>query len=230
MDLSNFIPWVSFLAGLGGSLHCVGMCGGLVATCSNSSVGPYAYQFGRLIGYSLLGLFAGSLGSFFGIEFSSSGPGVYLSLISSLLMGGLLIFWGVKNYTGAHFSFPVPKSFRKLQSSLWQKAMGNLNGYKKGLSIGFLSIFLPCGLLYGAVISIASFQSPLIGSLSMMTFWLGTLPALATSGEIFKRIFIPLKEKLPRISSISLIVIGVATILWRVYILFNSSGAGESCH
>ena len=64
IDVQHFFPWVSFLAGLSGSLHCVGMCGGLVTASCDKEKDVFRYQVGRLLGYMAIGAFAGFLGSF----------------------------------------------------------------------------------------------------------------------------------------------------------------------
>ena len=56
------LPWIAFLIGLGGSLHCVSMCGGLVTACAKTKREVAVYQVGRLMGYLLIGLFASVLG------------------------------------------------------------------------------------------------------------------------------------------------------------------------
>ena len=54
--------------GLLGSIHCVGMCGGIVAALSMSQKnggisGIFTYHFGRLLTYSILGATMGMIGS-----------------------------------------------------------------------------------------------------------------------------------------------------------------------
>ncbi|MDX8384482.1 MAG: sulfite exporter TauE/SafE family protein, partial [Ghiorsea sp.] len=57
----------AFLVGFLGSMHCVGMCGGLVTSLSMSRPhiwwsGLFSYQAGRIITYTFLGLLAGMVG------------------------------------------------------------------------------------------------------------------------------------------------------------------------
>ena len=113
----SFLPWVSFVAGLGGSLHCVGMCGGLVtATCEKSS-DVIRYQFGRLSGYLLLGLVASGLGSY--LTFKTFHP--VISLIPAVMIGCLFIFWGIQNFKGKKAELPTPKILGKVYVQLWER-------------------------------------------------------------------------------------------------------------
>jgi len=221
----TMIPWIAFLAGIGGSLHCVGMCGGLVVTCAPTKKSVFTYQIGRLLGYSFLGLLAGSLGHL--LTFSQTSPAY--SLIPAFLIGGLLIFWGLKSWLGKKAELPVPQTFRKFHMNIWQKMMGKTNGSTKSFTIGALSIFLPCGLLYGVVLTVASFQNPLIGLMSMFFFWLGTVPAMNFAPDIVRRVFKPLVQKLPRMTALCLIGIGVFTISSRVYGVYMQA-SGATCH
>src|SRR5512147_2238564 len=52
----------AFVAGLLGSLHCVGMCGAFAASCARARGGLFAWHLGRVATYTLLGALAGSLG------------------------------------------------------------------------------------------------------------------------------------------------------------------------
>ena len=60
----------AFLIGLAGSVHCFGMCGGVVSAFSfavpkGAKQWPYVvtYNIGRIFSYTLLGAFTGYLGS-----------------------------------------------------------------------------------------------------------------------------------------------------------------------
>lgn len=105
--------WPVLLASLVGSLHCVGMCGGLVSFYSVASAGVpsqrgsqrtglssrglnnialshVAYHLSRLLGYTGLGAAAGQLGK--SLEFAGSLAGVQQG--AALLTGATMILWG----------------------------------------------------------------------------------------------------------------------------------------
>jgi sulfite exporter TauE/SafE len=206
------MPWVSFVAGIGGSLHCVGMCGGLVtATCQKPNE-VMRYQLGRLLGYLTLGFFAGFLGKFFTIQ--ANNP--KLTLIPGLILGGLFLFWGIQNFRGKKAELPIPSFFSRVYSKLWVKLVKNNDSSAKSFLIGLLSIFLPCGLLYGVVLGVAAFENSIYAIFSMFFFWLGTVPSMVFAPAILQKILRPLKNKLPKTYAIGLITLGLLTIGYRV--------------
>ncbi len=231
-NLKNIMPWVSFIAGIGGSLHCVGMCGGLVTATCQKSEEVMRYQLGRLTGYLTLGLFAGFLGKIFTIQ--ASNP--KLTLIPGLMIGSLFLFWGVQNFRGKKAELPLPVFLSKLYSKLWGKLVKNNNGNFKSYLVGLLSIFLPCGLLYGVVLGVAAFEHSFYAILYMFFFWLGTLPSMVFAPTILQKFLRPLKAKLPKSYAISLILLGLLTISYRVMrfqevnAVQHSTNSAPLCH
>lgn len=57
-------------------------------------------------------------------------------------------------------------------------------GWLRGLPLGVLLGFLPCGFLYGAIIAAAASHDPLTGALGMAAFGAGTVPALIVVGVV----------------------------------------------
>lgn len=216
------MPWVSFIAGLSGSLHCVGMCGGLVtATCQKSNE-VMRYQFGRLAGYLTLGFFAGILGKIFSIQ--ASNP--KLTLIPGLMLGTLFLFWGIQNFRGKNAELPMPAFLSKLYIRLWKILVKNNQSSTKSFIVGLLSIFLPCGLLYGVVLGVAAFEHSIYAIFSMFFFWLGTLPSMVFAPTLLQKVLRPLKARLPKSYAISLIMLGLLTISYRV-IRFQEVNAAQ---
>lgn len=211
-DLS-FLPWVSFVAGIGGSLHCVGMCGGLVTASCQKSTDIARYQIGRLFGYLLLGFFAGMLGKIFTIQ--ASNP--KLTLIPGLILGSLFLYWGIQNYRGKKAELPTPKWMSVLYTKLWFRFIHKNNTTAKSLITGFLSILLPCGLLYGVVLGVAAFEHSFHAINTMFFFWLGTLPSMVLAPSIIQKFLKPLKLKIPKAYAVSLILVGLLTISFRVF-------------
>jgi sulfite exporter TauE/SafE len=208
--------WVSFLAGLGGSLHCVGMCGGLVsASCSQTS-DIFRYQIGRLLGYLALG----ALGAFTGqlIQFSNQ---PYISLISAIIIGLMFILWGIQSLLGKKQSTGMLEQKASiLYGKLWKRFVFQNKTMTKSFFTGLVSIFLPCGLLYGVVISQAALAQT-SGQfyqvfLSMGFFWLGTIPAMVLAPKIVQKILGPMRSKMPKVFAISLMLIGLSTISFRM--------------
>jgi hypothetical protein len=201
-QLNSFFPWVSFLAGLGGSLHCVGMCGGLVTASCDRSADIARYQVGRLLGYLALGAIAGFAGGLFNFEMAPA----WFKVFPSFLVGGLFIFWGIKSYRGQKAELPLPKFLQRSYQFLWRKV------YRKAFLTGLISILLPCGLLYGVIAATVALQSPWTAMLGMFAFWLGTLPAMVAAPGLVKRVLRPLSQRRPKAYALALMTVGIFTI------------------
>jgi uncharacterized protein len=159
---------VFFLAGLMGSLtHCLIMCGPVVA-CQSACGGAcgkrmgaasqWQYHAGRLVAYGALGFFAALLSK----QVAAAPFWPSISATMMLVAGGLFILSAV-----------APHHHRLLSY-----APAN------GLLRGVLMSFMPCGLIYAALMMAATLANPFAGMLAMMLFVLGTIPALlvASSG------------------------------------------------
>lgn len=203
-----FIPWIALVTGFGGSLHCVGMCGGLVGATCHSSKDIASYQIGRLFSYLLLGAIGGTLGS--ALAFQNSH--VLIKLAPSILIGGMFIFWGINSFVGSKKIHFAPKFLSRSYQSLWQKLVSKNESSFKPLLIGTLSILLPCGFLYAIVLGTMATQSPSMALIGMFFFWLGTLPAMLLAPAILQRILGPFRSKKPKIYAFCLIFIGLSTI------------------
>lgn len=237
-NLKTVLPWVSFIAGVGGSLHCVGMCGGLVTATCQKSGDVYRYQFGRLLGYLILGFFAGILGRIFTIQ--ADNP--KLTLIPGVIIGALFLFWGIQNFRGKKAELPLPKFFTRLHALLWARLIQKNSGFTKSFFIGLLSIFLPCGMLYGVVLGVAAFEHSMTALYAMFFFWLGTVPSMVLAPTIVQKFLRPLKARLPKTYAVSLIAIGLLTITFRInrfqevnaetleHVHQTSTPAKASCH
>lgn len=208
------LPWFAFLTGLFGSPHCVAMCGGLVLSTSKTKKSVLVYQFGRLLGYLILGGIAGGLGHLFNIK--NLHPA--FTLIPAFVIGIIMIYLGVSSWKNKKAELPLPKSFL----GFYNKVVPGGNSF----FVGSMSIFLPCGFLYGALIAAASFQHFAVGMLSMFFFWVGTMPAMTIGPEVFRRLFEGVFKRSGRLVGVLLVVIGLATISFRVYAFVN----GKDCH
>lgn len=212
LDQYISVAVLSVVAGFGGSLHCVGMCGGLVTATCEKSKDVFRYQAGRLIGYLLLGTFAGVLGNFL----SFKNYPAEISLIPAVLMGVIFIYMGFRKFMNKKMDFPLPKFFKSLYFLLWDRFVKSNRGVSKSFFVGLISIILPCGLLYGVALGTVALQSLPLSLVSVFFFWLGTLPSMVMAPEIFRKIIRPLSVKLPKLTAVALMAIGLATISVRL--------------
>ena len=229
----TLVPLGVLLASFAGSLHCVGMCGGLITVAAPNRQAVLFYHLGRLLGYLTLGSIAGFLGE---KVLASSLHGVIPWVAASGL--ALTFFYlGIRAWKGETHLFQMPKSFMKLYSKLWEKIFKKNSSEKKphpyfqAGSVGLLSVFLPCGWLYGFVLGALATQNPLYGAAFLFTFWLGTLPAMSIAPLFIRKILSPLTQRAPRFSAILLMSLGLFTLGFKLYpLLVTPKDSAPTCH
>lgn len=181
--------WLAFSAGLAGSGHCLGMCGGIVTALavSNRDSGAFGrflynlfYHLGRVATYTFLGLLVG-FASQAGMITSLKPHLRWLFLAANLFVVAIGLFtalgirsFGINALDGSGFT-----SMQKLFS----RVAGNASMHA-ALPTGLLMGLLPCGLVYGVLISAATSGSLVKGGGMMLAFGLGTLPALLVYGQV----------------------------------------------
>jgi sulfite exporter TauE/SafE len=171
----------AFLIGLAGSLHCVGMCGGIVTSFSllllkHTHLLTYilAYNAGRITTYTLAGILTGMLGAM--ISTTGDQARIWLDLISGFF---LILFAG---YIGNWWS--ILRHFENVGRLLWRhiqpfsKQLLPLQTPWQGYLYGIVWGWLPCGLIYSTLSWSLASGHPLQGGLIMLSFGLGTLPAM----------------------------------------------------
>ncbi len=208
------IPSAVLMASLLGSGHCALMCGGLVVSAARSFWQNFFYHLGRLLGYIVLGVLSGWVGSNVAARLPAG-----LSEAVAWAVGLSFIGLGLVSWKNGSWHLPVPgaakinqwtvRVFRQLtDTSKPQRA------YYAG-AIGLLSIFLPCGWLYSFILASASMADPLKAGAMMGIFWAGTVPALVISPLLLRKIFSITENAAPKISSLLLIMAGLLPILLR---------------
>lgn len=183
----------------------------MTATCERSN-DVFRYQGGRLLGYLLLGSFAGIIGNFLSFKDYPAG----FSLIPAIFMGLIFIYMGVRKFLNKKIEVPLPGFLKKLYFSSWDRLVKNNRGVSRSFFVGFISIMLPCGLLYGVALGTVALQSLPLSLVSVFFFWLGTLPSMVVAPELMRNIIRPLSMKLPRTSAVALMMLGLVTISVRI--------------
>lgn len=182
----------AFLLGLFSTIHCIGMCGGIIGALSlslpieirNNKPRLFAfvttYNIGRLLSYTLAGLIAGAVGT--GVLASTGfdqGHAIlrYVGIAMMVAIGIYLAGW-----------LPQLAIVEKIGVPLWQKLepIGRkllpVASLPKALAYGMIWGWLPCGLVYFVLIWALTAGDALRGALMMLAFGLGTLPTLLTAG------------------------------------------------
>lgn len=159
--------------GLAGGPHCIAMCGAACSGIQQSQSGKYnalPFQTGRLIGYSSLGAIAA--GSVQSLAWFSSQTLALHPLWTFFHV--LVLSWGLMLLSFAR----QPMWADNVGRQIW-KHVRQLTQIKGGvLATGMMWAFMPCGLLYSALLVASLNASPLNGALSMAAFALGTSVSL----------------------------------------------------
>jgi len=225
--LIQFLPFPILVAAFLGSSHCVLMCGPLVTALTQSKTQQWLYNIGRLSSYLALGFLASVFGFFLSQSDSillQTGLGVSLAL--------MLIMMGLTHNNWVTFRvFNTAKiPFQKIMALLIQKQKTS-----KMLSfwiflMGSLSVLLPCGYLYGAVVGIAVSATPSYALLGMFFFWLGTLPGMLFFPWILQKTKLKLGPVLKNIYGWVLIGSGLFVLYLKLYPLWVHAAQPSCCH
>jgi sulfite exporter TauE/SafE len=196
----------AIILGLAGSLHCAGMCGPLIASVhamrrKYSIASEVIYHSGRLLVYGIFGLLAGFVGS----RLSAFGVQRYVALIAGSLMLLFVIFPFLTKYLG------LSRWLLKLRSNI--TPLIQKHGAKANFALGVLNGLLPCGLVYAAIAGALATQSPWKASLFMITFGLGTVPALLVVSQLMHRFIRSHKQATTRTLQIALSAIALLVLL-----------------
>lgn len=181
MDSIVNIVVIAFSLGLVTNLHCIGMCGPIAMALplnrkSKASVtgGITAYSLGRSLGYTLMGVVVGIIG----LSASLLGVLQWLSIISGIVI--IFFAWGAY-YKGKGKSTWFNRMIMRTMSKFLR---GKPAGTPKLMGIGFINAFLPCGMVYIALISALNAGSVPNAMIYMFFFGLGTLPGFIFLGVL----------------------------------------------
>ncbi len=199
-----------FTIGLIGSMHCIGMCGPIAIalpirnkTGFKRALGIGLYNFGRVTTYALIGALFGILGKSFYLAGIQRQVSVILGLI--ILLSLLLPYsFSQKNKVLAWWN----KTFRNFYNEI--AVLLKNSSFISLFIIGIINGFLPCGLVYLALAGALAQTEIIDGSLFMIFFGLGTVPAMYSIAWVSK--YITLKTR-NRIRKASPILIGFFALL-----------------
>ena len=213
----------AFVVGLLGGVHCAGMCGGIVGALSFGIKGGrnlpllLAYNLGRISSYTFAGALMGALGFYFsGLLPVQTAQQVLLSLagLFLILMGLYLAGW-----------WNALSRLERAGGYLWRRIepLGRrllpVRSVPQALMLGALWGWLPCGLVYSALVWTVSAGGALEGAMLMAAFGLGTLPNLLAMG-LFAGALAPYLRR-PAVrwaAGAVLVLLGVVTLaraLWQ---------------
>jgi uncharacterized protein len=175
----------AFFLGLLSSAHCVGMCGGIMGALSMAVPTEakskrwmilIAYNIARIVSYGFIGLLLGR----FAQELSAWGGQVILRWLAGLLliaMGLYLANW----WRGLTYLESAGRYLWAYLQPLSKKLMP-VNSVTKAFALGMIWGWLPCGLVYSALMFAMAQAEALNSGMVMLAFGVGTLPTVLLSG------------------------------------------------
>ncbi|WP_342115587.1 sulfite exporter TauE/SafE family protein [Pseudoduganella sp. OTU4001] len=227
----NLLPVL--IAGLAGSVHCAGMCGGIVgafsvgaprsggasarvipiaqagagtmAIAASASAHVVAYNAGRIGSYMLAGAVAGGLaGSVASLaRLSAFQQAGYWMANLMLIAMGLYLMDAWRGLARVEAAGGV--LWRRLQPLV--KPLLPMDTPLKALALGGLWGWVPCGMVYSMLLTAMLSGSALDGALAMGAFGLGTLPMLLAMGMAGAKLRQYLQQQAVRVAC-GLLVLG----------------------
>ena len=195
------LAFSAFLVGLLGGVHCVAMCGGIVAalnlparrTALSVAGGGtvvtgaaaqlplhVAYSIGRIGSYAVAGAIAGGVG---GVA-TLAGTVMPVQIALALFANALVVLLGAY-LAGAGSGIA---RLEAIGSALWRRVAPAGRRFlpadtpARAIAAGAVWGWLPCGLVYSVLALALVSGSAARGALVMLAFGLGTLPNLLAAG------------------------------------------------
>jgi sulfite exporter TauE/SafE len=186
-----FLLITAFSLGFLGSPHCAGMCGGIIGTLHSGVAEEasakkqqiwfsVAFNGGRLLSYAVAGMIAATLGisliALIGMQRSHAVMQMTAGAFMLVLGFSIAGWWsGLNRIESFGYRFwrrlqPLTRHFIPIRNKTQALLLGTLWGW------------LPCGLVYSALVLVLASGSALQGGLTMLAFGLGTLPMMLLLG------------------------------------------------
>lgn len=231
--MSDLLPLLSAaaLAGLVGSAHCLGMCGGIsglfavnagVASLRAQLPMALTYNAGRVVSYAFLGAVVGLVGSVVVRVSPTVAAGIRLA------SGILIILIGLR----VAFNLRWLNAIERMGSSIWSriapvaKGLVPVTTLPRALGLGMLWGWLPCGLVYSVLMIAATSAEPQSGVAVMVAFGIGTMPAMLMTGLGAARLAELTRRRSTRLGlGLLIVLLGVLTIVFPLARLSSGHAA-----
>ncbi len=208
-----------FLVGILTSVHCVGMCGGIVlsqclpadaadatptgakASAASTLRPGLLYNAGRVVSYTMVGGIAGAVGSVVSFSGTSRGVMAVVAGLVMLLMGVQMlgIAPGLARY--------LPHMPRALRRGADRAKEG-----RGPFFVGLLNGLMPCGPLQAMQIYALGTGSALLGAGSMLFFSLGTVPLLLGLGAASAALGRRFSSRMMKAGAVLVLALGVVMV------------------
>ena len=185
----------ALLAGLAGSGHCIGMCGGIAGALAmrrpqagfSTKLGyALAYNLSRITSYALAGALAGLLGR----TLLAAVDVKPMSIAFRVVAGAIMIAAAMQLVFGWRLLGPLESAGSGLWRRVapWAGKRGQSSGIGGAIGLGLAWGWLPCGMTYSMLLLSATTASVPMGAAVMLAFGVGTLPSMVTATVAFERI------------------------------------------
>ena len=225
--MDELIYYGAFVMGFFGGSHCVGMCGGIVGVLTYGlaeekrenwwATFPYvlAYNLGRLASYTLAGAIVGGI-SLWALDLAAIDE---FKQTLKLLAGIFMLVLGL--YLGGWW-YGLLK-VEQLGQGLWKhlQPIGQrfmpVRTLPQALVLGMVWGWLPCGLVYSALILAMTASTVQQGALVMLSFGLGTLPTVMAMGLLASLFSAIVRQAWVRKVSGAMVMLFGVFMLYQVY-------------
>lgn len=214
---------LAFLMGLGGSVHCLGMCSGFaLAVARGSARRPVLHQAlyssGRLSAYMFLGLLAGTLGQSLQVVIPLQSAQTSLAIVAGIIITVLgLRMLGLRpeaRWQAVSHRLGSINGGLRVAVGLLSSAIRSLTppaSPTQALSLGLVNGLLPCPVVYAVLPMALATGSGLRGGLLMLALGAGTLPMML-GVAIAGRTLIPRAQRLARLPGLTVLIFGLVTL------------------
>ncbi len=183
--------FTAFFAGLLGSGHCFGMCGGIaaglgtIAAVDNGAATPVTrsrvssgllFNTGRVTSYMLLGMLSAWLAAGAGHTLAIPHWARFLRFLTALMIFAI----GLRFLFNLHLLGFIEKTGAKAWKAVqpWAARASRQSGARGRFLLGLCWGLLPCGLVYSILATAAATGRPATGAVTMLFFGMGTLPSM----------------------------------------------------
>lgn len=170
----------ALLMGLAGAPHCAAMCGAPCGGLTQAGRSRWVFQAGRLAGYSAAG--AAAALAVQGFAWLTAHAGALRPVWTLFHLAVLL--WALSLVVLAR----QPAWAASAGRQAWQRLRPLAQSSGGQFTAGALWIFMPCGLLWSALLVASLAGGPLQGALSMALFGLASAPGLLLAPWLFRRL------------------------------------------
>jgi hypothetical protein len=210
----------AFVAGVAGSGHCLGMCGGIAGALAmrrpqaafGTKLGyALAYNLSRITSYAIAGALAGLLGRTL-LNAVDVKP---LSIALRVVAGAIMIAAAAQLVLGWRLLGPLESAGSGLWRRIapWAGRQGQSSGIGGAIGLGLAWGWLPCGMTYSMLLLAATTASVPLGAAVMLAFGLGTLPSMVTATVAFERMarLLSSRATLRNVAGVLLLAFGLYT-------------------